>query len=366
MYTGPNISRDGMIFGYDTGYGVSNNLVSTRFNLGEPTTNLSNNTTLEKRGNNEYLAYESIVGIIDTYGVGTYSFSFDLKSDIAGLFSVYTTDGAERKYTFTSKSVSATTNWNRYNITVDITLVNTAFTVNNISFYGTYGTGKIPTVKNMQIEKKSHSTPFTTTSRSNTESLLDISGNNNTIDLNNVLFDLNCQIYFSGSSTIHVPFDVATVDVPWTLECVFKRNGPTGNHQSLMGNSGTSPSGSGKFLGVHSSGYPWSLLYDGSGTQQQVSATNIIMEYGVYYHMLLTHDGTTVNLYHNGSLAKTSQVTGFTPNPTPVNVFTIGMERNAYWPLYGEVPISKIYKIALTQKEVSQNFNAYKNRFNIN
>ena len=36
---GPNIERDGLVFGMDTGYGVANNSTSTRFYKGKPTVN---------------------------------------------------------------------------------------------------------------------------------------------------------------------------------------------------------------------------------------------------------------------------------------------------------------------------------------
>jgi len=39
MYTGPNIERDGLVFGYDTGYGVADNSTATRFYPGESTIN---------------------------------------------------------------------------------------------------------------------------------------------------------------------------------------------------------------------------------------------------------------------------------------------------------------------------------------
>ena len=41
---GPNIERDGLAFGYDSGYGVANNNTATRFYRGEPTTNLKSST----------------------------------------------------------------------------------------------------------------------------------------------------------------------------------------------------------------------------------------------------------------------------------------------------------------------------------
>ncbi len=39
MYTGPHIIKDGLVFGYDTGYGVADNNTGTRFYPGKPTTN---------------------------------------------------------------------------------------------------------------------------------------------------------------------------------------------------------------------------------------------------------------------------------------------------------------------------------------
>ena len=38
---GPNIERDGLVFGYDSSYGLSTNAISSRFYAGEPTTNIS-------------------------------------------------------------------------------------------------------------------------------------------------------------------------------------------------------------------------------------------------------------------------------------------------------------------------------------
>ena len=40
MYTGPKVTNDNLVFGYDTGYGVADNTTATRFYPGEPTTNV--------------------------------------------------------------------------------------------------------------------------------------------------------------------------------------------------------------------------------------------------------------------------------------------------------------------------------------
>jgi len=39
MYTGPKLINDNLVFGYDTGYGVADNITPTRFYKGAPTTN---------------------------------------------------------------------------------------------------------------------------------------------------------------------------------------------------------------------------------------------------------------------------------------------------------------------------------------
>ena len=40
MYTGPKLTNDNLVFGYDTGYGVADIETSTRFYKGQPTTNV--------------------------------------------------------------------------------------------------------------------------------------------------------------------------------------------------------------------------------------------------------------------------------------------------------------------------------------
>tara|TARA_B110000459_G_scaffold123057_1_gene135462 strand:- start:63 stop:1607 length:1545 start_codon:yes stop_codon:yes gene_type:complete len=40
MYTGPKVTNENLVFGYDTGYGIADNGVETRFYKGEPTSNI--------------------------------------------------------------------------------------------------------------------------------------------------------------------------------------------------------------------------------------------------------------------------------------------------------------------------------------
>ena len=45
MYTGPHIIKDGLVFGYDTGYGIADNDTATRFYPGRPTNLLTRSGT---------------------------------------------------------------------------------------------------------------------------------------------------------------------------------------------------------------------------------------------------------------------------------------------------------------------------------
>ena len=54
MYTGPNITPTGLVYGYDTGIGVSTNTITTRLYPGQPTTNVVTNTNLDTGWSKDY------------------------------------------------------------------------------------------------------------------------------------------------------------------------------------------------------------------------------------------------------------------------------------------------------------------------
>ena len=90
-----------------------------------------------------------------------------------------------------------------------------------------------------------------------------------------------------------------------------------------------------------------------------------------FYHIVLSYAGgysnnTNKKVWINGIQQTLSAGVNETPllpnNPN----FSVGRDRGrntAYWP--GEIPVWKVYQRAFTEDEVKENFNAYKNRFNI-
>lgn len=92
--------------------------------------------------------------IFDNYGVGIpYTLSFDLKSAVAGPIQVYSQNGSGTKYNIGSRSVEATTEFQRFTVTFTPQLqTGTTQTQALLAFYGTYSSGRVPTVRNLKLE----------------------------------------------------------------------------------------------------------------------------------------------------------------------------------------------------------------------
>lgn len=182
--------QDGLVFYFD-----ANNPKSYK---GKPTTNLLSNPTNEVIGTtSEFVQYADLAPIFDTYGTSVaYSLSLDLKAKKAGSVLAYMQNGSWSKYNFVYQSVNVDTVYNRFyfnNITPSIQTPSETQAI--LAFYSGYGSGIIPSIKNVQVEISSVATPFVVGVRSNTQGLLDLT-KRTTIDLTNTKFDSNALLDF--------------------------------------------------------------------------------------------------------------------------------------------------------------------------
>jgi hypothetical protein len=81
-----------------------------------------------------------------------------------------------------------------------------------------------------------------------------------------------------------------------------------------------------------------------------------------WHHILATFDGSTVKFYRNASLKQTSGIT--TTNLTN-NIQTLQVAQRGGQYFRGNISNAKIYNRALTQSEITQNFNALRGRYGI-
>ncbi len=105
-------------------------------------------------------------------------------------------------------------------------------------------------------------------------------------------------------------------------------------------------------------------MFDGNGNsgRAKILSANSSQYLDEYIHMVGVYDGSNIRLYINGAQAASASYTNGYPQQS---YFRIGNEYNRSYYANIDLSVVKIYSKALTAAEVQQNFNAYKNRFNI-
>jgi len=399
MYTGPNIERDGLVFGYDTGYGVADNSTATRFYKGKPVVNMLSygddfNSWTKAKNSGSYPTINTKIkeGPI----AGTMADRLSLPSDgsypriyqnftptstTAHVFSVWlkgeTTGqgcfvGAFRNSPWSSPSstnFNITTEWVKYSFSI-----NPADTTSHQIYIGSHNShgGKSFLISKAQLAPGTISSPFTNGTRSSTDALIDLKKSTN-IDLSNVSFDSTGQPVFDGTDDfIRIPDDpLYRLTSTGTLEVLCK---PTdllqGQFAGLVGQTTGGSSGQQAYY-LH-----WrktsNQLRGGIATSAGVSnliAFTLPTDTN-WIHLVFTWDGSFLNLYRNGISAATPVAQTINAQVLSTNVDiggrmfqqTIGTGGGEF---NGQIPIVKIYNQALSAEEVKQNFNAYKNRFNL-
>ena len=102
--------------------------------------------------NKECCHVGDVAAIITKYGLQRYVMEFDGRSDIEGNFSIYLLPGGENAYSIYNISHTLTTDWQHYELSFVAKLKGNLHKKEaQLSFYGSYGTGKVPHIKNLKI-----------------------------------------------------------------------------------------------------------------------------------------------------------------------------------------------------------------------
>jgi hypothetical protein len=230
-------------------------------------------------------------------------------------------------------------------------------------------------VANIQIEHKPHATPFTISSRSATNSLKDLTGNQ-TIDLNTVSFNSSGALVFDGTddridlgslSDYFVP-GVAAI----TVESVFKITpGASGNPGPLFENYRFNVwyqySNDKIYFGVRT-GSPETAGYQMAVEMESTIACSAKDNFNYVVAVYETTGPTQgrLKLYLNGQFA--GQADGLKIGSYPLYPTWIGQSYHGGYgtfKLNGQVTLTKMYTRALQQSEVENNYRNLKGRFNL-
>lgn len=368
---GPNtFGEENLAFSYD---------IDDRKNsfIGKPTTNyiaeLGDPSIEYARG--EFGQYFNLVPIFETYGLVPYSLSMDIKGSKPGYCSVYMQNSSYTKYAFVSTAVNITTEYQRYtfqNITpsgpTSAWLANTPSDNRAmLATYTVYGSGRNPTVKNIQLELGPISTPFTASSRSSTQGLLDLTGRS-MINLVNSSYDSNGNLIFDGTD------DFATVNLSSStevrcLELVWYNNNAIPNNDTPIGGPSTyqtpiefNGNGTGVHLGAWTGGLTNEAIHIWSGGG--ATSSSVAAPVG-YHHVIFNWNQPTYDIWLDGVKLSTSYLSGYLP-ATLISTSTIkiGSDVNNYV-FNGRIQIAKIYTRSLLNSEIQTNFAVAKKRFNI-
>jgi len=199
------------------------------------------------------------------------------------------------------------------------------------------------------------------TSRSATQGLLPLVGNSS-IDLTNISFDSNAQMYFDGTNdSIYTPD--STILNPgsseFTVELVFNCSNASVGEGILYNKENLYETA------IHSGyfQYAWQPHWNWDGD------ANFPVSSNTWYHAVVTYDKSYQRMYKNGVEVYNRAQTG--DIGTNTNVLSMGARgvdsggNYGYNFFPGQIPIVKIYKKALTTSEITQNYNKYKTRFNL-
>jgi hypothetical protein len=413
---GPDIERDGLVFGYDTGYGVFDNSGTYRFNFGEPATNSQDydKTVMTQTGfdawgcydgNNSSPSYHywgnaqsktlvNIKGPDNKYvnamlyhnftggfhgpthwsGVASSLLTIGSKITVQGWVKAADTASVGKTvtpYLYYSKVGGAYSSGTNYTLTAEWQLVSHSYTVpegstgNGIMYFFTSGGTdiKMYLTKTGIVGNKTHAVQWLPggTTRSSSGSLIDLT-RTTTIDVSNVSFDSTGQPTFDGTDDYIEVADNNSLDLTtnMTFEFVVKANSSQSNsYPRLIDKS--------NYLIHITQTSPFTIAFNvtiSGGTLRQ-TAIGSAFTANNYSHIVCTYDGQFGKIYTNGSLVKTSDFSSVAGASTNSTSLKFGGNGTSDRVLNGEIPIAKVYSRALSADEVQQNYNAYKNRFNL-
>ena len=379
---GPNIIKDNLVFGYDSGYGVADNQTSTRFFKGKPTENLlalaGADTDLERSGGAPSYAYHSVN--ITSYVQSRWTSSnnrivqsFEGKRDYVGGGTGGGNDGYPRIYVyFTDWSWSSSFGISSYDWSYGnqiLTMPNPAGKNVYMSIYhmNSQNPGRSYSRKH-SVSFSTIDTPYVSGTRSSTDSLIDLKRATN-IDVSNVSFDSTGQPDMDGSneyvdlgSDIEISSVANAASNGWTAEYVFNSDSAS----TLQHFNGCEED-------VHNAG--WIALYQGKLQVWNRSPGiwkkgDTVFASDTWYHIAFVQvNGTTMQFYVNG-VAEGGDHVSYSWNPSKAAFFARYVGRYEHSGSYsryfnGNIPVTRLYNKALTASEIKQNYKAFKSRFNI-
>jgi hypothetical protein len=227
---------------------------------------------------------------------------------------------------------------------------------NNFNWYLGYS-GNTYTGKryytNIQMEIGNFPSGFVNGTRSNTQAILDLVGNN-TITANSLTYPNDRTFSFNGSSNNLSIGSFGGYSTNITCEAFFKTTSSATWKNIVCGPTGD--------LIFTINGNLVNFGCQGNTPIPHANFSTTIVNTGNWFHAAATYDGSTVKIYVNGVLESTTARSG-TITAGAKNIGSSSGGGSEYF--NGTIDNVKIYNRALSAAEVQQNFNALRGRYGI-
>lgn len=389
----PKVITDGLVFYYDQ----ANTKKSW---LGAPTTNLQTNPSTSNYG--QYGPFVPALTQSDTvpttYGTArnvlrvrcsttdwgpcfywlppaltagtTYTVSFYARTiDVASASMWFSNQNGSGDQNSLSHGHTITTQWQRYTYTQQLDIAKNVFYV-----WGT--NGATLEFADFQIEASSWATPFVAGIRTNTQAILDLTGNN-TITANSLTYNSDGNFSFNGSSNyMSCGPGLGISYTSFSVEASIKPTSNDGLYNNIisttLGNNNDYEYGLTWDLGTYSSSsfnvqnLEISRAYGGFYNRDVMSSD---FPFNTWVHLFLVVDSSanTYKIYANGNLDYTGTYSGTITHFDRISIgqryYSGGYQGSSSF--NGNIGKVSIYNRALTANEVQQNFQACRSRFGI-
>jgi len=399
---GGSLIESSVVFGYDTGYGVADNHTATRFYPGEPTTNYVTQSILENGWSGSSSSIDSdtnsfqfnVSNFNGSPGAGWRSFMWDMRAHTGSAVTISATieipdnspgdwawvmigqansrsDGTTTAtylgYSTASERYQKTTkNTERISWSGTIGNTGTANQPNGIIGFtvwynnGTTNTNSFIKVSNVQIEKKSHATPFVNGTRSNTAGLIDLARASN-IDTSSMSFDSTGQLQFDGTDDkITLPANsYAKIGInDFTFEAIVK-NTKTSSYNHFFSIKDQYHFA----IKLQNTSTRNMYVYRDSSLSTFSAITAQLPSTTDYYYIACKRQGDDLELFINGESKGTKSGWGEILIQNDSYATVIGNHVGEY--NGGFIPVMKLHGLSLSDDEIKENYKSYKNRFNL-
>lgn len=220
-------------------------------------------------------------------------------------------------------------------------------------------------LRNPQLEQKSYATPYVNGTRGTTFATgggwCDLSGNGNHFDSPTTTNILG-GITFYGNTIIKGNHSPESTDGNYSFETWINMKTPDGTYENIISNQSQLI-----FLSIYNGAFSndhnlYFVNRTDGGTWNSIQYN--FTDYNKYVNIVCTRSGQTLTIYQDATLKYTQT---FSNLSNTINAWSLGdLYSGTSGAMFnGDISIFKTYNKALSQSEITQNFNANRERFGL-